>query len=380
MNNLKYIIAFVLLGTVFSCQTEKKAEEENPSEKTSGFTFTKTQLANLPVEYGDLEQVSIDHQIVANGIVDVPPDHVFMISYPVSGYISSISHNLLPGRLVKKGEVLAVIQSMELLQLEENYLNETTQREFQVLEYNRQKALLADDATAKRKLQEVESNLKLNQIKIRSFEEKLKILGINPSSLTPSKISASHQIYARNSGFIKSVNVASGKNFRPEDILFEIINTEHVHVELKVFGDDMNSVKEGQNVVFKDKETNKDVIGKVYLIDKMVDVAQKSLNIHVHIEDERYESSLKPGQFLSGAILIKSKPVTAIKESAILINSEGKYGIYKVDTKDGAVFHQVELKTGGTANGYVEILNPEVLKGKIVTKGVNFVVNSGEEE
>ena len=375
----KILISLLCAGAMFSCSTEKKVEEAPAAPVDNSIVFTKTQFNNMKLELGSLKEQTMDINIDANGVVDVPPDQMFSVNYQLNGVIASINHNLLPGKYIKKGEQLAQIQSMELLQTEEDYLNETIKNELYNQEYERQKALLADDATAKRKFQEIENTIKLSKVKTKSLSEKLKVLGINPTTLNSSNISARHTLVANQSGFVKAVNVTNGSSFNKDQTLFELISTQHMHVRLKVFGNDMLVVKESQDVDFK-TPSGKIVVGKVYLIDRTVDPEQKSLNLHVHISDEAYEQSLRPGQFISGSINVQNSKVMALPESAILTNSEGSFIFRMIDGKDQVKFEKIEVKTGRVAHGFVEIIDPKVIEGKIVTKGVSFVENGASEE
>lgn len=367
------------MASILACKSEKKTEETTQKSDNNSIVFSKKQFKNLVIETGAIKEKIMDISIDANGVVDVPPDQIFSVSYPMNGVISSINHNLLPGKFIKKGQILAEIQSMELLQTEEEYLNETTKNELFSQEYERQKNLLADDATAKKKFQEVDNAIKLNKIKIKSLSEKLKVMGVNSTELSNVNLSAKHVIYALQSGFVKNVNVTSGKSFTSNETLFELIGTQHMHVELKVFGNDMFAVKEGQKVDFVSLE-GKNVLGKVYLVDKTVDIENKSLNLHVHVEDEVFEKTLRPGQYISGRINVKNLKVMALPESAILSNSDGKFIFKMTEEKENVRFYKIEVKTGRIAHGFIEIIEPKLIQGKIVTKGVNYIENGASDE
>jgi cobalt-zinc-cadmium efflux system membrane fusion protein len=375
----KIVIIILCAGLMLSCNTEKKVEKAPSVPTDNSIVFTKKQFVNMKLEMGSLEQQIMDINIDANGVVDVPPDQMFSVNYQMNGVITSINHNLLPGKYIKKGEQLAQIQSLDLLQTEEDYLNEIIKSEWYNQEYERQKALLADDATAKRKFQEIENTIKLSKVKTKSLSEKLKVLGVNPASLNSSNISPKHTLVAKQSGFVKAVNIINGSSFTKDETLFELISTQHIHVELKVFGNDMLLVKEGQNVDFI-TPSGKIVVGKIHLIDRTVDVEQKSLNLHVHITDEAYEQSLRPGQFISGSINVQNSKVMALPESAILTNTDGSFIFRMTEGKDQVKFEKIEVKTGRMAHGFVEIIEPKVIEGKIVVRGVSFVENGASEE
>jgi membrane fusion protein, heavy metal efflux system len=375
----KILINLLCLSVLFGCKTETKTEETSQAPAENYIVFTKEQFKNLKVETGSMAEGVMDIVLEANGLVDVPPDQMFAINYPLSGVISNINHNLLPGKYLKKGEVLGQIQSLELLQIQEDYLNESTKGELLQQDYERQKALIVDDATSKRKLQETDNALKINRIRVKSLAEKLRILGINPATLNSGNISAKHTLYASQNGFVKAVNVTNGKSFMSNETLFELVSTQHMHVELKVFGDDMALVKVGQDVDFLDSK-GQTVTGKVYLIDKTVDTENKSLNLHVHLENEAFEQSLRPGQYISGKINVHNSTVMVLPESAILANSDGSFVFRMMEEKNQVKFEKIAVKTGRIAHGFIEIIEPKEITGIIVTRGVNFVENGASEE
>lgn len=375
----KLIIYLLSTLTLFSCsKTSEKNSEILVDSTKSGIFIETTKAKNLPIEFGSVEMREMKNTILLNGTVDVPPDQTFSVNYPLQGVISKISHTVLPGRLLKKGEVLAQIQSMELLQIQQDYLSEKIRGEFLAQELERQKNLLANDATAKRKYQETENQFRLNQLNIKALTEKLKVVGISATQLHQGNISAYYSLKSPSTAYVKEVNVSNGKNFTAGEMLFELVSTQHVHAELKVFGNDMNLVNIGQNVEFTDPKGQTQT-GKVYLIDRTVDPENKSLNLHIHLDNGSFEQSLKPGQFISGRLATSNAKVPALKESALLTSSEGTFIFKKITEKNGILFEKIAVKTGRSANGYVEIISPNI-EGEIVTKGVSFVENSSTEE
>ncbi len=375
----KLLIAIVGSLAFFSCSSDKEKTSETTTDSTkTGIFFETSRAKNLPIETGMVEMKEMQNAIVLNGVVDVPPDQTFSINYPLQGVVSKINHTVLPGRFLKKGELLAEIQSMELLQTQQDYLSEKIKGEFLSQELERQKNLLANDATAKRKYQEIDNQFRLNQLNTRALAEKLKVLGISASQLQQGNISAYYSLRAPSSAFVKDVKVSNGKNFMAGEELFELVSTQHIHAELKVFGNDMYLVNIGQKVEFTDPKGLAQT-GKVYLIDRTVDPEKKSLNLHIHLDNEAFEQTLKPGQFISGKITTSNTMVPAVKESALLTSSEGTYVYVKTSEKTGVRFEKIAVKTGRISNGYIEIISPKISR-EIVTKGVSFVDNGSSEE
>ena len=59
---------------------------------------------------------------------------------------------------------------------------------------------------------------------------------VSPEYVFPAKnISKSVNIYSPIDGFVSKVNVNIGKYVNPADILFELINPDDIHLNLKVF-------------------------------------------------------------------------------------------------------------------------------------------------
>lgn len=378
MKNIAIIASIYLL---FSCSDkDKKTENQIESEVISNnIIIEKSKFDKLPVQTSFIKNIKMDEEIEVNGFVDVPPENIASMSFQISGNIKSIGHNVLPGKFVNKGTVLATGQSMEFLQIQEEYLQNSIKNELLVEEYNRQKSLAEGDAGAKKKYQEAENALKLNKAILAGLESRLNFIGCNISSLKKGNISKTFAIYAPFNGYIKTANVSTGKSFTPTDVLFELINKDHLHVELKVFEKDAHKVKEGQDVIFTKKDgTNS--IAKIFLVGKTFEEATKTVNIHVHFEDIQLENELIVGQLIKGTILINGSKVNAINESAIKREEFGNY-VFTIENENSKetriVKHKVEI--GKIQKGMVQLLNFNTNK-KIVSSGINFIETIEVEE
>lgn len=385
-NILQYGIAVVVAIVGLSCQTSKEEEAtaDAPSTETQQVADTKTltlkQFENMGLELGNSSKGQRADIISVNGMVDVPPENVAKVSYPISGFVKLITHNVLPGKFVAQGSVLATVQSMEAVQLQQDYLEKYTQNEFLVKELDRQKTLVAEDATAKRKLQEAENNFKVNKALLTAYEAKLRVVGISLGKLQKGEITTNLPIVAPISGFVKSANVAIGTNFSPTDVLFELMSKQHLHVELKVFEKDAFKIKEGQTVLFNDPRIGGKVEGKVFLVGKNFEDDTKAINVHVHLSSEKAEQLLIPGQYLAAQILTSSRLANLLPESAVL-KEENKNFVYVLSSKNEkeVVFKKIEVEIGTPQNGEVELIVPASLEN-IVLKRVTFLHGGGAEE
>ena len=77
------------------------------------------------------------------------------------------------------------------------------------------------------------ADYKSMKARVNALKEKLALIGINVKQLKESeRISRIITIYSPIDGYVSEVNVNIGKYVNPADVMFEIVNTEHLHVEL----------------------------------------------------------------------------------------------------------------------------------------------------
>lgn len=359
------------------------ATSDEPQTASQSFLLTSEQFNNLNLELGTTEEQSISEAIRATGMVDVPPENIAQVSAAIPGRITRITHNVLPGKYVAKGTPLASAVSMELVQMEQDYLQAYLKNEVLSKELDRQRELLKNEAGIEKKVQEAENQWKLNKALIAGFEAKLRIANINLTKLRGGEISEVLTVPAPISGFIKTVNVHTGSSFAENDVLFEIISKEHLHVELKVFEKDAPYLKEGQKVNFNDPAFGGNATGSVFLVAKNFDEVSKTINVHVHLDKESDEAKVIPGQFLTGEIQVDERMVRVLPESALIRESEGNFVLIE-KTKDakGVEIEKVRVETGVTQHGKVEIKGP-ALTNKIIVKGGQRIAGmtlSEEEE
>src|SRR5690606_11521970 len=105
-----------------------------------------------------------------------------------------------------------------------------------------------------------------------------------PNTLTKSNISSVVSIYSPVNGYVTTVNVNIGKYVTPQDVICEIVNTEHLHAELTVFEKDISKISVGQKITFYlVNESSKARTATVYLINHQIS-ADRTIRIHAHFD------------------------------------------------------------------------------------------------
>ncbi|MCR9064713.1 MAG: efflux RND transporter periplasmic adaptor subunit [Cytophagales bacterium] len=373
---------FLLLLAFSACTSEESADlsEDLTEVSANEIILSKEQLSSLDLKIGDPISRNMSGEILATGMVDVPPENIAQVSAVINGRISKITHNVLPGKYVKRGGILATAQSMELVQMQQDYLETYLKNDLLSQELERQKILVSQEAGVQKKLQEAENAWKLNRAVLKGLEAKLKIANVNLNTLRSGEITEYFNIYAPFSGFVKDVMVHTGTNFAPNDVLFELINKDHLHVELKVFEKDAKYLQEGQKVLFSGEPFDQEVTASIFLVAKSFDQTNKAVNVHVHFVREQDEVHLIPGQYLSGRIQTAEKQVLVLPESAILREADGNYIlVQKEKEENAAVFQKVKIETGLTKDAFVEIISPQNANN-VVIEGAQLIAGGTSEE
>jgi cobalt-zinc-cadmium efflux system membrane fusion protein len=386
-NGFQTLMVLWLLISLSACNDKKTTEETKNETKTTSkndIELSATQFKNMGLAFSEISETLISEEIKVTGMTDVPPENVALVSMPINGFIKTLTHNVLEGKFVAKGSVLASIQSMEFVQLQQDYLQALSQGVLLEKELERQRTLVSQDASAQKKVQIAEAEFRNNQVLTRALETKLKILNISSEDLKKNGIQANLMIYAPISGFIKAANVNLGKNITPTDVLFEIISKEHLHLELKVLENDAYKIKEGQKVLFNDVRLGGEVSGRIFLVGKVFGDEAKSLNVHVHLDNEQIESKLIPKMYINARILVEPRKVMALPESCIFReDNQGFVFILKNQTPNQTLFHKIPVKVGVTQNTQTEVVFSEAISPdtKFVSKGVHTLVGMfGSEE
>lgn len=368
---MKYTIMILSIAWLFtSCKNQKVVEQTEASASENVITLSDTQMINAHIETGKIQQKQLSSILKVNGRIDVPPQNMVSISVPLGGYLKSTT--LLPGMHIGKNEVIAIMEDQQYIQLQQDYLTAKSQLKFLESEYNRQKELNASKASSDKVYEQAKATYETQRILIKSLEEKLKLIRIDPNSLTENKISKSINVYSPIDGFVSKVNVNIGKYITPAEVLFELVSPTDIHLNLKIFEKDLDKIFIGQQVTsYTNNKPDKRYTGDIILISK--DIAPDGTT-EVHCHFDNYDKSLFPGMYMNAEIALKSNLQSVLPDEAI-VSFEGKKYLFENTGKNK--FEMIETETGETENGLTEIISKVDLTGKeIVTKGAYALLMS----
>ena len=372
MNRLLIAFTGLLVFTINSCSsTTEKKEAPVVTASTSMVTLTDLQMKNATVVVGSFSNETISETLQLNGMVDVPPQNIVSISFPLGGYLKSTK--LLPGMHIFKGESIGVIEDQALVQLQQDYLMAKSKLNFSRLEYERQKSLNETKTAADKIFQQAQSDYGTTKLQVLGLGEKLRLININPDKLSGNSISRMVSIPSPINGFVSKVNVNIGKYVQPQDVLFELINPTDLHAALTVFEKDLNKIKQGQKVeIYFVDEPDKKYEAEVILVTKNIDENRSGI-IHCHFE--KLPGNLKPGMYINAIINLSNSIVKALPEDAV-VRYENKEWVFI--EKDKNQFESIAVTTGKRNHGWIEIIstNDSLINKPVVIKNAFAVLSA----
>ncbi len=362
--SLQIVLQFSILFSVMSCQQQEYEYNTNSKEVNPEniIHLSDAELKNIDISYTYLSEQCISDKISTKGFIDVPPQNIYSMSIPLGGYLKST--HLLPGTPIKKSEVIAVLEDPKYIQLQEEYLN--TKIQLQALEKNyfRQKELVEQKAVSYKNYEAAAAEYEATKVKLKALEEKLLLINIQPSQLTADKISRTINIYAPFNGYVTKINFSVGKYISPEEVLFELVNPEDIHLNIKVFEKDLEYLKIGQKVVaYTNYKPDKKYICDVILINKTIN-PDRTIDVHCHFQE--YDHSLIPGTYMVADIFIDNKKTYTLPLESVVFYNNNYYVFVAKSTND---FEMVNIQHGIQTKTHVEIKDyQKLLSKKIVSK------------
>lgn len=378
---MKKLFCFILLAALVSCASKKEASTGSTpkANNTNLISLSDAQLKNAGIETGKPELRNMQAVLKVNGLIDVPPQNMVTVSFPMGGYLKNI--NLLPGMHVRKGQLMALIEDPAFIQLQEDYLTGKAKLSFLEKEYERQKLLNVSKAASDKVYEQTTSEYQSQKITVKALQQKLLLLGINPGNLNENTISRTVPILSPITGYVAAVHVNIGKYINPTDVLFELVDPDHLHLALTVFEKDLASIRIGQKVkAYQTSDTTKVYEAEVALVSKTLDSNRSGL-VHCHFTGAT--PSLVPGMFVNADIQVTNDAVIAVPEEAVVRSGDKEYIFIQ---RQGGQFEMTPVTTATAQNGFVALntMNKSLLNETIIKRNAYAALmkmkNTGEEE
>ncbi len=387
-NKIYFFIVFSFALLAFSsCGKGKIAESEAKTEVLPAeiVELREDQIKQAGVELGKIETRSLSGTLKVSGKVAVAPENMATVCMPMGGFIKKTS--MMPGSKVSKGQTLAVIENQEFVDIQQNYLETKNKFDYAESEFKRHTELYKNDVYSEKNIQQVTTDYKNLKTQVNALKQKLVMIGINPDRLNEDNISRSVALVSPISGYVKTVNVNLGKYVSSSDVLFEIVNSNNLFLELTLFEKDATNIAEGQQIHFfinNEKEQHKAVI---YQTAKSIN-DNKSYQVFAKVSD--YCKNIIPGMYVNAIIESSNhKGLTLPSEAIVSFDDKNYIFVFeknKIENgKQFAEYRMIEIQKGIINGDITEITLPDNINAdtaKIVVKGaynlLSAMKNAGE--
>ena len=301
---MKHTILCVL-AILTACNSSSDTKQEMPTSVTAdSVTVISPDSAAYSQPY---DSTAIDgttaataiNKVSFNGTLIVPPQNFASVTMLMGGIIRST--NLLPGSYVKKGTLLATLDNLDFISLQQTFLESQAQTEYLKSEYNRQLVLSKEEVASVKKLEQSKADYLSMKSKMEAAAAQLSLLGISTQSLLKNGITPALEIKAPVNGYIGKVKVNVGKYLNEGDILCEIINKQETLLRLTTYEKDLKDIRLGAKVWFRvNGMGTKTFEAKLISIGQEVDETSRSLEVFAKVISE--DPTFRPGMYVTAQI------------------------------------------------------------------------------
>ncbi|MCX4194206.1 efflux RND transporter periplasmic adaptor subunit [Methylobacterium oryzae] len=324
--------------------------EHSEAEGEEGHVkMTAEQVEGQDIKVAKAEGGLLSRHILVPGTITPDTDRIARVPVRVVGTVSEMRKRL--GDDVKKGDVVAVLDSREVADAKSDYLTAMVQSDLQKINFERQQKLLASAAASQAAFDNAKATFQENQLRVDLARQKLSALGLNAAEVaaaqkrdeaTPNASTLrQYELRAPISGRIVErkvdVGTAVGKEGDPADV-YTVADLSTVWIELAVPTSDLDEVREGARVTVN--RGGRSEQGKVVFVSPLLNAETRSARVVVSLPNK--DMAWRPGTYVTAEVETATDRVPVRVAKSSLQTVEGKRVVF-VRTDEGFEKREVEL-------------------------------------
>ncbi len=252
-----------------------------------GVRLSESEARQAGIRFGAFITEEHERIVVCRGNLVTAPGERSIVVAPASGRIASV--NCHPGQYLNTGSTVAFVENSDFINLQQEYLEMKNQLEYMQEEYTRQGELTVENATSLKKMQLAKRDYQSVELKMKSLQLQLEILGINTDSLSKTGISPVFPVLTPESGTVGRVLMTQGMFANKGELLIELFKTSSVTARLKVPETYANRLKSGQTVdVYTASDSLTPIHLKISSVSREIDPADQCLIAYVNFPGKDY--------------------------------------------------------------------------------------------
>jgi cobalt-zinc-cadmium efflux system membrane fusion protein len=301
------------------------------------FKISQENIDNLGVRLGKLEPVTQIPVLSAPARVVIPPTQEYVVSAAQAGFIEKLDAAI--GDKVVKGQVVAQLNSPDLLTLQQAYLKAGNTLQLAAAVYQRDKKLLEEGVIPDRRWQETSSQYQSAVSEADGQKQLLEISGMTASELDQlgkkHRLTRQLSVRAPIAGVVIERLAIAGTHVDMMAPLYRIANLEQLWLEIAIPQERMDSIKIGDRVLIENtvvpegiKGTGGSPSAKITLLGQSVNPENQTVLARA-VVGPKDAASLRAGQRLNIRIIQPSDDKAAFKiPNTAIARNEGKAFIF----------------------------------------------------
>ncbi|EJM95762.1 efflux RND transporter periplasmic adaptor subunit [Herbaspirillum sp. YR522] len=320
---------------------------------THQFTFSKeegkielnqAQIAAAGIQVKPAGALKMNSSLQLPGEIRFNADRTAHVVPQVAGIVESVSANL--GQKVRKGQVLAVINSSAVSEQRAELLNAEQRLALARTAYQREKNLWEQKISAEQDYLQAQVTLREAEVALRNAQQKLRAIGATRSSGALNR----YEIRAPFDGTVVEKHLGLGEAVREDANAFLIADLSTVWAEIIVSPKDMQRVRVGEKVVVRATAFDAKADATISFVGALIGEQTRTARAHVVLPNP--DDSWRPGLFVSVEVVSDAAQVPVAVAADAIQTVDGKSVVF-VRIPGG--FAAQEVTTGRTNGKFVEI-------------------------
>lgn len=357
-NILLYLILAFSISLLTACGGQApESDKSNESEQHAVHTVTLSDddLQDLGLKTRSAASGTLEQTRSYPGEVRVNQDRFTHLVPRVKGIVESVLFS--EGDNVVAGDVLAVFDSRELADIKSEYLASVERGHLAQSTFAREKRLFEQGISSESEFLDARQTVAEAQIELRSAFQKLLSLGFSESYISELSLQEDHalvhyQLIAPMSGMVLERHISQGESVADDTDAFAIADLSDVWIDLDIFQEQLDLVREGQAVKITSTSGNLHASGTIRFVRSTLGEETRTAVARIVLENENRR--WRPGMFVNGEVVVEQSEVDVLVEwSAVIADDEHDV----VFVRDGNEFAAREVLLGRSNATHVEVLS-----------------------
>jgi len=360
---------------------EAHAGEEHAGHEEGFVALSAEKLQQVEIATAEVTERRLSAALETTGEVGYEEDRIAHVAPRVSGRVQRVPARL--GDEVRRGDLLAVLDSVELGQAKAEYLAARTRAELAEQNYERERRLHADRITSERDMLEARA-AHLEAASMRdAARETLRLYGLSLDRLddlaSGDPRASLLEVRSPLAGRVVEKHATLGELATPQESLFTIADLGDVWIWIDVYERDLAQVHRGDDVeVVVEPFPGRTFSGEVSYLSPEVSAETRSIRARIDVENA--ERLLRPGMFASVRLVDPhtqdAAPTLVVPEAAVVRRGEETLVFSPAgegEGGDGRRFAVREVRLGRQEGSWLEVLSGLAAGDEVVVAGTFFL-------